>query len=291
MAAGTPKSPPMPQMSDDLRQRVDALVRNWNVTVQDRSETQSSFLFSGTCRDQPVVLKVIKDQGDEWHSGEVLRAFRGKGVVRVYEYVEGAMLLEQAIPGSSLASMVTAGRDDEATAILADVIHQMAGCRPPSRCPTLQDWAKGFERYIASGDDQISRDLVDDGQRSYGQLAASQGETTLLHGDLHHYNVLSDVRRGWLAVDPKGVIGEREYEAGAIFRNPTETPELFTSPKTIESRLYRLIQTLKLDSERVLRWAFAQAVLSALWTLEDGFGLEVANPAIVLATTVRAMLR
>lgn len=63
------------------------------------------------------------------------------------------------------------------------------------------------------------------------KLAASQDETTLLHGDLHHYNVLSDVRRGWLAIDPKGVIGEVEYEAGAIFRNPNEMPDLFTIAK------------------------------------------------------------
>jgi streptomycin 6-kinase len=142
-------------MSEDLRQRVEALVGEWNVTVQDTSETESSFLVFGTCRDQPVVLKVVKRPGDEWHSGEVLQAFGGNGVVRVYEYVEGAVLLERAIPAESLVSMAIDGRDGEANTILADVIQRMSGCTPPRRCPTVHDWAKGFDRYLASDDDQI----------------------------------------------------------------------------------------------------------------------------------------
>jgi streptomycin 6-kinase len=280
----------MPQMSEDLRRRVEALVGEWKVTVEGTSETESSFLAFGICRDQPVVLKVVKRHGDEWHSGEVLQAFGGNGVVRVYEYVEGAVLLERAVPGESLVRMAIDGRDDEATAVLADVIHRMSGCTPPSQCPTLQDWAKAFERYKQSGDDHIPRDLLDDGQRCYLQLAASQEMTTLLHGDLHHYNVLRDARRGWLAVDPKGVVGELEYEIGATFRNPVETPDLFTSPKTAQRRLEQFVQGLDVDGERVLRWAFGQAVLSAIWSIEDGFAIDSRSPTVALAKTLHAMI-
>jgi streptomycin 6-kinase len=235
------------------------------------------------------VLKVIKHKGDEWHSGEVVQAFGGNGVVRVYEYVEGAVLLERAVPGESLVSIAIDGRDGEATTILADVIQRMSGRTPPRRCPTVHDWAKGFDRYLASDDDQIPRELVRHGHDLYVQLAASQRETTLLHGDLHHYNVLSDAR-GWLAIDPKGVIGEVEYEIGAIFRNPIEKPDLFVSTATIDSRLQRLAGALRVDGGRVLRWAVAQAVLSAIWAVEDGFTVEPDNPTVALAHTLRAML-
>lgn len=280
----------MPQIGEDVSQRVEALVRKWNVTVQGTSETESSFLVFGTWNGQPVVLKVVRREGDEWHSGEVLRAFGGNGVVRVFEHVEGAALLERAMPGDSLVSMATSGRDDEATAILADVIQRMSGCTPPRGCPTIHDWAKGFDRYVASEDIQVPRELVRRGHELFVQLAESQRQTTLLHGDLHHYNVLSDARRGWCAIDPKGVSGEVEYEIGAILRNPIERPTLFTSPDTINRRVQRLAAALRVEGRRVLQWAFAQAVLSAIWAVEDGFRVEADNPTVALAHTLRTML-
>lgn len=281
---------PLVTASDQVHRQADALVREWNVTVEKTSETDTSFLAFGTRGPQPVVLKVVKREGDEWHSGEVLQAFGGNGVVRVYEYVEGAVLLERAVPGESLVSMAIDGRDGEATTILADVIQRMSGCTPPRRCPTVHDWAKGFDRYLASDDDQIPRELVRHGHELYVRLAASQRQTMLLHGDLHHYNVLSDARRGWLAIDPKGVIGDVEYEIGAIFRNPIQRPDLFVSTATIDSRLQRLAGALRADGERVLQWAFAQAVLSSIWAVEDRLTIEPDKPTVALAHTLRAML-
>jgi streptomycin 6-kinase len=278
------------RMLTDLRARLNELIGRWNVAVDEMSETETSFLAFGTRGNQPVVLKVIKREGDEWHSGEIANAFDGNGVVRVYEYIEGAVLLERATPGGSLVGMSIYGNDEEATAILARVVEAMSGCRPPRRCPTTRDLARSFEQYVATGDQQIPADLVDAAHRCYADLAASERETTLLHGDLHHYNVLSDRRRGWLAIDPKGLVGEIEYEVGAALRNPIENPDLFTSPSTIESRLQRFTSELSLDVDRALRWAFAQAVLSAIWEVEDGRALDTTKPMITLAMNIRAML-
>lgn len=112
----------------------------------------------------------------------------------------------------------------------------------------------------------------------------------LLHGDLQHYNVLFDNERGWVAIDPKGVVGELEYEVGALLRNPFELPELFTNRATVERRLKILMTHLPLDSARALNWSFAQAVLSAIWTVEDEHTLEPNNSALQLARTLKPML-
>jgi streptomycin 6-kinase len=112
----------------------------------------------------------------------------------------------------------------------------------------------------------------------------------LLHGDLQHYNVLYDNKRGWVAIDPKGVIGELEYEVGALLRNPMELPELYTQRATVERRVEILASVLPLDRSRVLRWCFAQAVLSAIWGVEDGYKIERNHPALELARTVRSMI-
>jgi streptomycin 6-kinase len=236
------------------------------------------------------VLKVLRNQGDEWRSGEMLRLFEGRGVVRVYEYVDGAVLMERLIPGDSLVEKTLNGSDDEATEILAEVIGRMSPRAIVASVPTIQDWGKGFRGYVASGDTQIARNLVADAERVFTELCASQSHPHLLHGDLHHYNVLSDVDRGWLAIDPKGVVGEVEYEVGAALRNPIERPELFVQRSIIEKRVQRFALSLNLDVRRMLAWAFAQAVLAAIWGFEDAGVVEPTNPAIALAHAMRPML-
>ena len=277
-------------IAGQLRNRVEERARDWCVVVEHTLQTKSSVIAFGRRGSRPVVLKVLKQPGDEWHSGEILNAFDGKGVVRVYEYVEGAVLLERLSPGNSLVSMALEGRDEEATQILAEIIQRMAALESAKAWATVQEWAKGFERYSASGDDQIPRDLVEKGRRVYSKLCGSQRCTRLLHGDLHHHNVLFDSDRGWVAIDPKGIVAEIEYEIGAALRNPYERPELFASSATVERRLKLFASKLNLDFRRALAWGFAQAVLSAIWSVEDGFAVDARNPSIVLAEAIRPML-
>ena len=89
----------------------------------------------------------------------------------------------------------------------------------------------------------------------------------LLHGDLHHYNILSAGREPWLAIDPKVVVGEAENEVGAFVRNrllPVSRPE-----RLLARRLDQFADELGFDRERILGWSLAQAVLSAWWSFED----------------------
>src|SRR5215470_9914641 len=116
----------------EMKRRVKDRIRAWGVVVQNTQETQSSFIAFGKRGNQPVVLKVIRHPGDEWRCGEVLAAFDGRGTARVFEYTEGAVLLERLNPGTPLASLALEGRDEEATEILADVIGRMSQSPEPS---------------------------------------------------------------------------------------------------------------------------------------------------------------
>jgi streptomycin 6-kinase len=269
--------------------RTTKQIQAWNIVADESRETQDSFLTFGTRDGQAVVLKVIKRPGDEWHSGEVLEAFEGKGVVRTLGFVEGAVLMERLQPGTSVADVSLQGRDEEATEIIARVIRAMSPCQFAA-VPTVKDFSRSFGQYLAHGDRQIPTELVEDAQRTYSELCESQTGVRLLHGDLHHYNVLMDDQRGWLAIDPKGVVGELEYELGASLRNPLAKPELFTLGKTVEARMRVFDKTLRLDSSRVLRWAFSQAVLATIWFVEDGFPVEDGHPFLVLAHVTRSIL-
>lgn len=277
-------------ISSELLERIQQHARAWRLVVEDVFETETSAIASVTRDGQPLLLKVVKQEGDEWHSGRVLEAFAGNGVARVYEQTGGAVLIERLIPGNSLVSLALDGKDEEATSILAAVMQKMSAREIPQSCVTTHDWARGFDRYLASGDEQISRQLVESGQLVYTHLSTSQRHVRLLHGDLHHYNVLYDSDRGWLAIDPKGVVGELEYEVGAVLRNPFERPDLLASASTVERRLKQFTSTLNLDFERALAWGFAQAVLSAVWEIEDGSKVDATNGALRLAHVIEPML-
>jgi streptomycin 6-kinase len=237
---------------------------------------------------QPVVLKVVRSPGDEWRAGEVLTAFGGRGVVPVIEHAEGAVLMERLVPGTSLASGVA--DDDLATAIIAEVIQRMSPAPAPDSVPPAAFLAGSFERYLAGSVEGVPEPLVRQAQRTYMALCASQGPTRLLHGDLHHDNVLLDRRRGWVAIDAMGVVGELEYELGAALRNPVRRPECFLAPETIERRVRRLSSTLGLDQHRILAWAFAQAVLAALWELEDDGRLTAGEYWLGLASSLSSVM-
>jgi streptomycin 6-kinase len=271
-------------------ERAAELAHRWSVSVDESFETPTSVVSYGRRDGRAVVLKVVKRPGDEWRSGQIASAFGGNGFVRVLEYVEGAMLLDRLEPGTPLTTLTCSGSDDDATAIVADVIAAMSPGHAPEWCPTVSDWGGSFARYLAEGDTQIPRTLVMRAATIFTDLCASQRHVRLLHGDLQHYNVLHDRALGWVAIDPKGVVGELECELGASLRNPVERPDIFTDPATIERRLRVLSSRLSLDRERITRWAFAQAVLSLIWGVEDGHAIASDDATFQLIAALESML-
>jgi streptomycin 6-kinase len=257
-------------LNKELNDRVLTCVLTWGVTIERTAATPTSLIVHGKRSGSPVVLKVIREPGDEWRCGEIAAKFGGRGVVQVHEHMPGAALFEKLDPGDPLAALTIAGRDDEATEILATLLGRMAPDDPPEGCPTVEQWAGAFVRHAGSGDERVPAALVEPAQRVYSDLCATQRNPALLHGDLHHYNVLSDRSRGWCAIDVKGVVGELEYELGAALRNPIDRPDLFASLDTVERRLDHFGQALGLDTSRARGWCFSQAVLSAIWSIEDG---------------------
>ncbi len=270
--------------------RLADLAARWHVDVAEVRETASSLLAFGERGDSSVVIKVLKSTGDEWNSGAVLQALSGPSVVRVLEHEPGAVLMERARPGTSLVDVVLAGRDDDATRTLSDVIGRMPRVEAPVSTPTVHDWGAAFDWYLAAGDQRISQMLVHDGARIFRELCATQNASRLLHGDLQHSNVVYGETRGWLVIDAKGVVGELEFEVGALLRNPVEAPEVVTNLQALQTRLTILCEMLGLDRERAIAWAFAQAVLSAIWSVQDGEPLDSDCMVLRLAAVLRTLV-
>ena len=252
------------------------LARRWSLRVEDPFANLSYNWVAPALRedDAPVVLKLSFPGDKEFRTeAAALAAFDGRGICRLLELDldRGAMLLERLQPGGPLAEV---GDDEEATAAAAGVMRKLWRPAPPDHgFPTVSDWSEGFRRLrrrYGGGTGPMPGALVAEAEALVAELLASGGEPLLLHGDLHQENILSAGRGPWLAIDPKGVVGEAAYDTAALLHNPVVTLDAPDPKRLLERRLDVLSGELGLDRARVHAWGLAQAVLAAYWGLEDG---------------------
>lgn len=245
---------------------LDEFVRRWELTPDGEPiVTHSSRLLPVRRGDEPAMLK-IADEDEERRGPLLMIWWNGNGAARVLEHEGDAVLLERATGSRSLEAMVAAGEDDEATRILCAAVarlHTPRGTPPPDLIPLtrwFQELALGAERFggLLRLSDVIARELL-----------ADPRDVVPLHGDIHHGNILDFGLRGWLAIDPKRLEGERGFDYANIFCNPlaSETP---TEPGRLARRVAIVSEAAGMERERLLNWIVAWCGLSVAWILLDG---------------------
>jgi streptomycin 6-kinase len=237
--------------------------------------TPTSLVLPVRRQGVPAMLKIAREE-EERRGGRLMAWWNGDGAARVLAAEDGVLLLERATGPRSLAAMARAGQDDEATRILCRTtmrLHEHLGA-PPDLVP-LDDWFKPLLQIQSHGGviaqaRTIARELLD-----------RPGEQVVLHGDIHHGNVLDAGSGGWVAIDPKGLFGERSFDFVNILRNPDEATAL--APGRFARQAGLIASAADLDRTRLLQWTLAFASLSAVWILDDGdrpdLDLAVANLA------------
>jgi streptomycin 6-kinase len=225
--------------------------------------TPSSLLVPVRHRGEPAMLKIAREE-EERRGSRLMVWWDGDGAARVLAHDDHALVLERAAGPRALAAMVAAGADDEATRILCAVATRLHAPRrgPPPELMPLSRWfealspAAGAHGGLLARADAAARDLL-----------ATPREAVVLHGDIHHGNVLDAGARGWVAIDPKGLLGERTFDFVNILRNPDAVTVL--APGRFARQVDVLADAGALDRHRLLKWTLAFAGLSAAWHLAD----------------------
>ena len=254
---------------------LDACAERWDLILEPPFENLSYNYVLPVHRvnGMPAVLKVGFPNDELRAEMEALRHFDEGGMVRLLDADEEncAMLLERILPGETLWRV----EDEIATERILTVMPQLwQPYRGNYPFKTVADWGCGFarlrERYNGKTG-KLDAKMVDKAEYLFYELLASSAEPVLLHGDLHHDNLLSAQRAPYLAIDPKGVLGEPCYEVGAFLRNPLPSLLEKGNPRKLtERRVDMIVECLGFDRQRIISWGFAQAVLSAIWCDEDG---------------------
>lgn len=260
----------LPAILTDCEQR-------WGIIISPPFPNLSyHYVAPAQCNDgTPVVIKACAPTGEFEEESEALRLFNGQGMVKLLasDPANEVMLLERLHPGTTLVSMVPK-HDKQATSILAGVMRQLWRPAPQEHhFPTVQQWSSGLARlraYYNGGTGPFPARLVEEAETLFAELNASAPAPMLLHGDLHHDNVLAAGTDIWRAIDPKGLVGDPAYEPAGLLHNPQ--PQLLSAPnpqRLLAHRIDQLAEELALDRARIRNWAVAQTVLATWWGVED----------------------
>lgn len=216
-----------------------------------------------------AMLKVAGEP-EEVRGAAVLSWWAGRGAAPVLEHEGPALLMERAQGGRSLLEM-SVHDDDETTAILCsglEALHSAPGAPPAGTTVPLRAWFAALAPVA-----QAQGGLYAQAHATAEALFADPLDERVLHGDMHHENLLDFGPRGWLAIDPKGLVGERGYDFANIFCNPDKSengPQLATQPGRLARRTAIAAERSGIPQRRLLQWVLAYAGLSAAWIFGDG---------------------
>ena len=258
---------------------LEQCIARWQLTIVPPAFAQLSvnyLAYATTPAGEEVVLKIGVALCEVEAEATALRFYGGRGMVACVDadLSLGAMLLARLRPGYMLTSLPGNAAQTRVAARLMKTLP--SPCPDGHNLPAFADWlTRAFARLRRErgpGCGPLGCALVEQAERAFRAIQADGAPHVLLHGDLHHENILYDERRGWTAIDPKGALGDAALEAGRFLNNQlSETLPLSEQERLIEERVDILSAELGLPRDKILRCTFVDKILSLAWSLEDSY--------------------
>lgn len=202
-----------------------------------------------------------------------LKVFNGHGAVKLLDAdtKRGILILERLEPGERMSSLLA---DEQSIEAASKAILNLWQSPPDDERFILSSrWLEGYVKvpeHLKEGLGEYPQDLIDLAVATSKSLLDSKYTPVFMHGDLHHYNLLTATRSPWLIIDPRGVIGDPCFEIGVLFRN--FRPELIETPThkdLLLTRVEQFAKYLSLDTKRLQKWCFCQLNLEAMLCYEN----------------------
>ena len=241
----------------------------------DRVSTRSSQLLPVRWRGLPAMLKVAHEV-EEKLGRLPMRWWAGQGAAEVYADDEDALVMERSDSRQSLFHMAMTGSDEAATRIICGTVaalHAPRDAAIPDLVP-LERWFAALAPAARTHGGVLARSLA-----TAEALFSDLHSPVVLHGDVHHGNILDFGPRGWLAIDPKPVYGDPGYDYANLFCNPELA--VVTEPGRLQCHLPIVAAATGMAPRRILSWILAYAGLSAAWFLEDDDDFAVEGEMLI----------
>ncbi|WP_368505349.1 aminoglycoside phosphotransferase family protein [Alkalihalophilus sp. As8PL] len=250
---------------------IKACEEKWALTVGEAYELSINYVATASTKEGREVVVKICIPGEGFDSEvEALKLFAGRGIVNVIDTDEDmqVILLEKLNPGYTLATSLD---DEKACLAAANVMKDLITYAPTeSRIPTTKAREENLRNIIekhAEGLGPLSKQTLDQALQIFTYMNQTTKKHYLLHGDFHPYNILK-CEDGWKAIDPKGLIGEVEYDLIQYILNVLPEDGI---KEVTQKRVDLFTEKLTLNKERLLLWGYCHTVLATAWTVdEDG---------------------
>jgi len=250
---------------DRLPDLVDTCCRRWRLELGEPFEPASiSYVARVTRADgSPAVLKLNVPERESEYEPDALAHWDGEGAVRLlaHDHTRRALLIERCQPGTQLWEV----RDeDAAAAVAAAVLRRLWRPAPAAHrfrplAAEAVRWAEQIPAEWRRFGRPFEASLVDLAVDALVDLGPTQGPEVVLHQDFHGGNVLRATRESWLAIDPKPLVGEREFDTASLLRDRALDDDR-ASRRRVVRRLDLLSTDLELDRERMRLWGIAHAL-------------------------------
>jgi len=266
---------------DAYPERLKACLDYWQLSITGSATNGlpiNMIYFVETASGEARVLKIGHPHPEQKTEMLALRFFNGKYSVRLLDVYRGAILLDRIFPGSTLRGESSKTNHEEfAPSLFADLPQPIKN-KESKLFPTYLGWmTKAFSGYrrLSRESDSMSGYLLE-AENLYREI--DDGNAYLLHGDLHHENILRNARGGWTAIDPKGVVGPKIMECGRYIHNFMEDnlekevteAELKDLVEIMEKRINRMSEVLPYECRDLAKVAFVDITLSTCWTINAG---------------------
>jgi len=260
-----------------------AMIR-WSLTKSTPvAETPRSCIFRVEQNGRNfAALKILKPLAaqEEGRGARLLAWYAGDGAATVFDTHNEVIFMEW-LDGGTLGDAVRAGHDAEGTVAVCTIVanlHRPRGDPPQTLLPLREHFGALFDTDVRAWP-HTARDLYARASGIALKLFDKPSAQLPLHGDLHHDNILSS-DRGWLAIDPKGLIGDPAYEVANIFRSPAGATQLAADPRRIAALVEAFEGRLGFPRKRVLGFAAVHSALSA--SLDLAIGNSITTDLAVL---------
>jgi len=252
---------------------VDCLLEDWDIGLDGPvRHGYVALVIPVRRRDRsPAVLKVSWVDEETRQEGPALTWWAGHGAVALLDAdpTRGALLLERLHPDRSLEQIP----EGDALKVAGSVLRRLhTAAAPTAGFSSTADLARRWSTDLPQRWRQLGRpghrDVVAAAVDTCRDLPANPGRPHLVHGDFHYANVLTGPR-GWLAIDPKPMVGDPEFDLLPLLRNRWADITSTGDPRrAVRRRLAALVAAAGQDGERARRWAGLRALNDALWGLE-----------------------
>ena len=256
----------------------------WALTADGGAfSSPNAWLLPVTQGGVRAILK-ISHAPEEIAGARTMQWWGGQGAAKVLALESEALLLERLTGSRDLTAMARGAEDDAATAVICDVLallHVPRATPLPDTLVPLEDWFRELAPAAAriGGPYALAANAA-------AELFATSEPPVVLHGDMHHGNVL-DSERGWLAIDPKGLIGDRGYDHANLFCYPWDCAE---APSRFSRRALLVSALANLALPRLLNWVIAYTGVTAACALVEAKDPRRALQILEIALAERGAL-